>query len=116
MIGAMLDLKRDHDVPSLAVHDSLIVPASKAELAIQALKSRFKAVTGKEAEVVLSSTTKSRRRETREREVTQKNTRQHDIHEHSQASWDTRINIPSIIVIVLHEFCLCIALSITGKI
>ena len=63
MVGAMLDLKRDHDVPSLAVHDSLIVPASKTELAIRALKSRFKAVTGKEAQVVASSTINRRRRD-----------------------------------------------------
>jgi hypothetical protein len=72
MVGAMLDLKRNHDVPSLAVHDSLIVPASKTDLAIQALKSRFKAVTGKEAQVVPSSTTNSRRRDTQKQEVAQK--------------------------------------------
>ena len=58
MVGAMLALKREHDIPSLAVHDSLIVPASKTELAIQTLKRRFKEVTGKEAQVVSSSTTK----------------------------------------------------------
>jgi hypothetical protein len=72
MIGAMLDLKRNHDVPSLAVHDSLIVPASKTDLAIQALKSRFKAVTGKEAQVVSSSKIKSRGRDTQEHEVNPK--------------------------------------------
>jgi hypothetical protein len=60
----MLALKREHDIPSLAVHDSLIVPASKTDLAIQALKRRFKEVTGMEAQVVPSSTTKRRRRDT----------------------------------------------------
>jgi hypothetical protein len=72
MVGAMLDLKRDHDIPSLAVHDSLLVPASKTDLAIQAIKRRFKAVTGKEAQVVPSSTTNSRRRDAQEDEATPK--------------------------------------------
>jgi hypothetical protein len=54
MVGAMLALKRDHDIPSLAVHDSLIVAASKSALAIQVLKSQFMEVTGKEAQVILS--------------------------------------------------------------
>ena len=62
MVETMLDLKRNHDVPSLAVHDSLLVQASKTELAIQVLKARFKDVTGKEAQVVLSSVNHRRRR------------------------------------------------------
>jgi hypothetical protein len=34
---------RLHATPSLTVHDSLIVPASKAEIASETLKSRFQA-------------------------------------------------------------------------
>jgi len=41
MIGTMLDLMWEHAVPSLSVHDSLIVPASKAEIAREALAGRF---------------------------------------------------------------------------
>jgi hypothetical protein len=33
VIGSMLTLMRDHQVPSLPVHDSLIVPASKFNVA-----------------------------------------------------------------------------------
>jgi hypothetical protein len=62
MVATMLDLKRNHDVPSLAVHDSLLVQASKSDLAIQVLKARFTDVTGKEAQVVPSSSTNRRRR------------------------------------------------------
>jgi hypothetical protein len=62
MVATMLDLKRNHDVPSLAVHDSLIVQASKTELAIRVLKARFKDISGKEAQVILSSSTNRRRR------------------------------------------------------
>jgi hypothetical protein len=41
MIKTMLDLMRDHSVPSLSVHDSLIVPASKADLAAGRISLRF---------------------------------------------------------------------------
>jgi hypothetical protein len=41
MISTMLDLKRDHATPSLSVHDSLIVPASKVDTACKALMRRF---------------------------------------------------------------------------
>jgi hypothetical protein len=45
MIGTMLDLMWEHTVPSLTVHDSLIVPASKADLAAQRLAQRFHGAT-----------------------------------------------------------------------
>ncbi|UPK35264.1 hypothetical protein IVB18_46110 [Bradyrhizobium sp. 186] len=41
MFSAMLDLMHHHSTPSLSVHDSLIVPVSKAEVAEEALRSRF---------------------------------------------------------------------------
>lgn len=43
MFSTMMDLKSQHGTPSLTVHDSLIVPASKAQVACDALKSRFQA-------------------------------------------------------------------------
>jgi len=45
MISTMLDLKREYAVPSLSVHDSLIVPASKADTAAKRLARRFHGVT-----------------------------------------------------------------------
>jgi hypothetical protein len=41
MISTMLELKRDYATPSLSVHDSLIVPASKTDDACKTLKRRF---------------------------------------------------------------------------
>jgi hypothetical protein len=41
MFSTMVDLMRDHNTPSLSVHDSLIVPASRAEVAREAIKARF---------------------------------------------------------------------------
>lgn len=46
IIGAMLTLMRDHQVPSLPVHDSLIVPASKFNVAKGALIHHFREQTG----------------------------------------------------------------------
>jgi hypothetical protein len=43
MFSTMLNLKRENSVPSLSVHDSLIVPASKAEIAEEAIKLKFQA-------------------------------------------------------------------------
>jgi hypothetical protein len=43
MFGAMLNLMHIHDTPSLSVHDSLIVPASKAEIAEEAITMSFHA-------------------------------------------------------------------------
>ena len=45
IIGAMLTLMRDHQVPSLPVHDSLIVPASKFHVAKEALIHNFRKQT-----------------------------------------------------------------------
>jgi hypothetical protein len=44
MFGTMLDLMRKHDTPSLSVHDSLIVPVGRAEIARQAIKARFQSI------------------------------------------------------------------------
>ena len=46
IIGAMLTLMRDHQVASLPVHDSLVVPASKFKLAKEALVHNFRKQTG----------------------------------------------------------------------
>jgi hypothetical protein len=46
IIGAMLTLMRDHQVPSLPVHDSLVVPGSKFKLAKEALVHNFRKQTG----------------------------------------------------------------------
>ena len=46
VIGAMLTLMRDHQVPSLPVHDSLIVPASKFHVAKGILVDQFRRQTG----------------------------------------------------------------------
>ena len=42
----MLRLAREHDVPSLPVHDSLIVPSSQAEVSQRVLKEQFQSYTG----------------------------------------------------------------------
>ena len=41
MFSTMLDLMLQHTTPSLSVHDSLIVPVSKAEVASEMLRNRF---------------------------------------------------------------------------
>jgi hypothetical protein len=46
IIGAMIRLMHDHQVPSLPVHDSLIVPASKFKVAKEALIHHFRKQTG----------------------------------------------------------------------
>jgi hypothetical protein len=46
MMFTMLDLKREHQIPSLSVHDSLIVPAPSAETARAVLKQRFQSQRG----------------------------------------------------------------------
>jgi hypothetical protein len=43
MFSTMLDLMHQHTTPSLTVHDSLIVPVSKAEVASEMLRGRFQA-------------------------------------------------------------------------
>jgi hypothetical protein len=46
IIGAMLTLMRDHKVPSLPVHDSIIVPVSKFKVAKGVLIDNFRERTG----------------------------------------------------------------------
>jgi hypothetical protein len=46
LIGAMLVLMRRHGVPSYGIHDSLVVPRSKWELASSTLKQQFRRVVG----------------------------------------------------------------------
>jgi hypothetical protein len=46
IIGTMLILMREHGVPSMPVHDSLIVPGHKAALATGLLSQQFLKVTG----------------------------------------------------------------------
>jgi hypothetical protein len=43
MLFTMLALKREHQIPSLSVHDSLIVPAHGAETAQAVLREKFQA-------------------------------------------------------------------------
>lgn len=45
VIGTMLELMRKHGVPSLSVHDSIIVPIRKAADACDILKRRYKEVS-----------------------------------------------------------------------
>jgi hypothetical protein len=46
IVGTMLTLKREHGVPSMPVHDSLIVPHTQQKLAEQILRDRFRRETG----------------------------------------------------------------------
>jgi hypothetical protein len=46
IVGSMLILMKEHGVPSMPVHDSLIVPRSKRQLAQDVLRHRFKMETG----------------------------------------------------------------------
>jgi hypothetical protein len=48
VIGTMLILMRTHAVPSLSMHDGIIVPRSKADLAQRILKQEFRRVIGVE--------------------------------------------------------------------
>jgi hypothetical protein len=48
IIGTMLVLMRRHGVPSYAIHDSLVVPRRKWELARDTLKQEFRKVVGVE--------------------------------------------------------------------
>jgi hypothetical protein len=41
ILGTMLDLKRKYQVPSYPVHDSLIVPKSKADRAVKQLRAHY---------------------------------------------------------------------------
>ena len=48
VIGTMLILMRTHGVPSLSMHDGIIVPRSQADLAKTVLSSEFHRVVGVE--------------------------------------------------------------------
>lgn len=48
IVGAMLRLKREHGIPALPVHDSLIVPRAAGEVAKGVLVDELRAVTGHE--------------------------------------------------------------------
>jgi hypothetical protein len=45
VVSTMLRLKREHQIPSLSVHDSLIVPISKREVAEKLLGDEYFRVT-----------------------------------------------------------------------
>jgi len=53
MVSTMVDLMRDHGIPSLAVHDSLIVPKSAINTTTTALKARFRSVTKQEVQLTI---------------------------------------------------------------
>jgi hypothetical protein len=53
MIDTMLELKRKHSIPSLSVHDSLIVPISAGTLAATVLKNRYYRIARVEPKLVL---------------------------------------------------------------
>jgi hypothetical protein len=46
MMTTMLDLMSEHSIPSLSIHDSLLVPASKQSIAEELLRRRYFEVTG----------------------------------------------------------------------
>jgi hypothetical protein len=41
LVGSMLALKREHGIPSLGVHDSLIVPASAENRGVETLRFHY---------------------------------------------------------------------------
>jgi hypothetical protein len=53
MVSAMVELMRDHGIPSLAVHDSLIVARSKISIAREVLEARFHSVTGMNTQLIV---------------------------------------------------------------
>lgn len=53
VIGAVHELATVHGIPALPVHDSLIVPASHKEKAMEALKASFKKVVGIEPHLTI---------------------------------------------------------------
>jgi hypothetical protein len=53
MVSTMVELMRDHNIPSLAVHDSLIVAQSAATIAEKVLKARFQSTTRMEAQLTV---------------------------------------------------------------
>jgi hypothetical protein len=55
MVAAMTELMRDHGIPSLVIHDSLLVPRSAISTAAAALKAHFFSVTKQEVQLTCSS-------------------------------------------------------------
>jgi hypothetical protein len=51
VISTMLELMRDHGIPSLAIHDSLLVPQSAINTTATVLKARFRSVTKQEVQL-----------------------------------------------------------------
>jgi hypothetical protein len=51
VVSTMVALMRDHDVPSLAVHDSLLVPRSAVNTAAHVLRARFRSVTHRDVQL-----------------------------------------------------------------
>jgi hypothetical protein len=51
VVSTMLELMRDHGIPSLAIHDSLLVPQSAVNTAATVLKARFRSVTQQEVQL-----------------------------------------------------------------
>jgi hypothetical protein len=51
MVSTMVDLMRDHGIPSLAVHDSLIVPRSAINTTATVLRARFRSVTKQDVQL-----------------------------------------------------------------
>jgi hypothetical protein len=54
MVSTMMELMRDHGIPSLAVHDSLIVPQSSIDTTAMVLKARFRSVTQQEVKLTFN--------------------------------------------------------------
>lgn len=54
MVSTMVDLMRDHAIPSLAVHDSLIVARSAISTATAVLKRRFRSIAHQEVQLTYS--------------------------------------------------------------
>ena len=46
VIGTMMELMHDHDIPSLSVHDSIIVPRPRSDDACSILQRRYREVSG----------------------------------------------------------------------
>jgi hypothetical protein len=65
MVETMRDLMMGEAVPSLSVHDSLIVPASKAHMAAQALSGRFRWVTQVQPQLKINQPAEDRQKETK---------------------------------------------------
>jgi len=60
VLATMLTLIREHSIPSLSVHDSLIVPASKVEVASKTLTKMFSGLTGARPLLETKNTKKDR--------------------------------------------------------